>query len=190
MYNSYEGLPGKKVLCVQLPGFIDHRLKVIKAKSGWKFFIQDSARKFPGNAHPFLLKLGGWSVFAWRCSRGLKCGVLFGWILGTGGSENALMALEWHKGHIEGIFWDLFSCSFLTKDFLGKQGLSAPCAPKEKNDGSRENGDTHTGNTGNLIVISGIFFLYISYDGFPGKYGQSARSARNYSVNLIYQSRI
>ena len=32
----------------------------------------------------------------------------------------------------EGIFRDLFSCAVLTKDFLGKWGLSAPCAPKGK----------------------------------------------------------
>jgi len=39
-----------------------------------------------------------------------------------------------HMGHIEGHFRDLFSCTILTKDFLGKCGLSAPCAPKGKND--------------------------------------------------------
>ena len=52
LYISYEGLPGKEVLCVQLPGFIDHRFNVVKAKSGWKFFVQSTAGKFPARSHP------------------------------------------------------------------------------------------------------------------------------------------
>ena len=65
---------------------------------------------------------------------------------------------SWTNGQNYRDFRDLFSCTFFTKDFpeivyllstLSKTGFA-----------SRQ--------PGNLMVISGIFFLYDSYEGLPG----------------------